>query len=325
MADLDDRFKGVDPKVAEEIQLYEIQYFREDKPVPFCGLNIYPATVREYEVFSNCASCLTLNKNEDPVGIRMSQLDYLLTKTQLPGEEGVAWSFKIQKLFEIIFHIKNGLKCNNCGAVLGYDDEIFLNFITKLQELKQKEDLTDIKEEDIPNLCCPKCGQHEFTEMIKIIQDEKTKKHSLVIDGHQINGSDYNRLRQIVLFQNYPDYRDDSWVDPGLKKDYEERMKLERQKNDVYASVEQKVTCLVISTHFNYEEVYNMSIRRFTSALSTVDDLINYKIMKTAVSSGFISLPEGKTIDHWIYKPQKDMYGDVYRSTEQTMSKVNNL
>ena len=101
MAEYEDKFKGLDEELAKDLQSYEILYFREDKPVPFCGLYIYPIILREYEIFSNCLSALMLDKNEDPKALKMTQLDYLISKTQLPGEEGAQWSFKIQKLFEM--------------------------------------------------------------------------------------------------------------------------------------------------------------------------------------------------------------------------------
>ena len=60
-------------------------------------------------------------------------------------------------------------------------------------------------------------------------------------------------------------------------------------------------------------------------ALNIVDDLINYKIMKTAAMSGFVSLPKGQTIEHWIYKEEKDMYGDSYKSKDELDSQVSSL
>ena len=65
-----------------------------------------------------------------------------------------------------------------------------------------------------------------------------------------------------------------------------------------------------------------MSVRKFNLALSTVDDLINYKIMKQAIMSGFVSLPKGQTIEHWIYKPNKDMYGDAYKTVEEIQNSL---
>ena len=318
---INDKYKGLKKEIADEIEGYEFAYFREDKGIPFCGLTIYPAQVRDYEIFSNCTTVLTLNKNEDPKGIRMSHLDYLISKIKTPGPEGVAYSYKLQKLFEIIFHIKNGVKCSKCGKIISYDGEEFKNYLALLKEIQSKGD----ENAEVPKFKCPDCEGEEFTEMIKVVQNEETKKYELLVDGHKIDRKALDRLRQIVLFQNYPDYRDDSWVDPDLKRDYEEKMKLERQKNDVHATIEKKVICLSITTNYKFEEIWGMSIRRFTMALATVDDLINYKIMRSAVSSGFVSLPKGKTVEHWIYKPDKDMYGDAYKSVDEIEQQTNNL
>ena len=315
-----DRYKGVPKKIADEIRTYESQYFKEDLPIPFCGhLKLYPATVHDYETFSACSQCLTLDKNQDPKGIRMSQLEYLYSKTQEQGEVGAAWSYRIQKLFEIIFHLKNGIKCTKCGRVIEYTSDEFRDYIRSIQEAQQNQ-------KQMPPLVCPEkdCGGTEFIEMMKFIEDPQTKKHVLCVDGKIISKEDYDRLRYIVLFQNFADYRDDSWVDPLLKKDYEEKMKLERQKNDVHATIEKKVVCLFISTNCPLEYIYNMSIRKFTMALATVDDLINYKIMKTAAMSGFIQWPKDKPIEHWIYKPDKDMYGDnSYKSLSEATKGLN--
>ena len=39
--------------------------------------------------------------------------------------------------------------------------------------------------------------------------------------------------------------------------------------------------------------------------------------MKTASLSGFVQWPKDKPIEHWIYKPYKDMYGDSYKTVDQ--------
>lgn len=322
---IDDKYGELPKDIVDALKEYEFLYFREDKPVPFCGLDIYPATVREFETFSSCTSCLTLNKNEDPRGVAMSHLDYLISKTQIQNEEneGRMWSYKIQKLFEIIFHVTNGLKCKKCGHVIAYDSPEFQAFIKQIQELTAHPETAS--EENAPTLLCPECGGKEFAEMMKFVQDPKTKKYSLLVDGHLINKNDFALLRQIVLFQNFPDYADDSWVDPEIKKDHDEKMRLQQQQNDVHASIEKKVICLSISTNYRLEDIWGMPIRKFTMALSTVDDLINYKIMKQAVMGGFVQLPKGKSIEHWIYKPNKDMYGDSYKSTDEVQQSASNL
>lgn len=326
--------------------LIELEYthFREYKPVPFCGLLVYPATVREFEAFSNATGCLTLNKNESIQGIRTSNLGYLFLKMQDP-KEGRMWSYRFSNLCEIIFHIKNnGLKCKKCGEVLEFQSPEFQQFIQDAQKYAEyinkkinssKVQTAETINEDIeneeeipqpPSLKCPKCGgTDDFVEIIKITQDPTTKEYKLIIDGHEISSQDFNKLRQLVLYQNFADYVDDSWVDPSLKKDHDEKMRLEQQRNDVHATIEKKVICLSVTTSYKVNEIYDMPIREFTLLLSTVDDLINYKIMRQAVSSGFVSLKKGEKIEHWIYKPDKDMYGDSYKSVDQIKNEVSNL
>lgn len=231
-----------------------------------------------------------------------------------------------------MFHITNGLKCKKCGEILRYDGEAFVKFVNSLREFTQKnftEQTQTVGEENSevtpPELICPHCEGKEFEEEIKFSKDPKTNKGILIIDGKEINKKDYNKLRQLILYQNFFDYVDDSWVDPAVKKDHDEKIRIQQQKNDVHATIEKKVVCLSISTHYSFEEIYDMSIRKFTLALATVDDLINYKIMKQAVMSGFTSLPKGQTIEHWIYKPNKDIYGDSYKSTDQIEEAVSHV
>lgn len=328
----DIKYGQLDKSIVDLLTDLERTHFREDKPVDFCGLKVYPVQVRDFEAFSACTSCLTLNKNEDKDGLRLSHLDYLLSRTQLE-KEGQMWSYKIQRLCELVFHIQNGLKCSKCGRIISYDSPEFKDFLSQVRKalvaLDKKEnageEAENSEENAPPSLHCPECDGTEFTEMIKIVKDENSKKLSLSIDGHLINSKDFTVLRQLILYQNFYDYVDDSWVDPEVKRDHDERVRMEQERNDLHASIEKKVVCLAISTHYTCEEIYDMSIRRFTLALATVDDLINYKIMKQSVMSGFVSLPKGKNVEHWIYKPNKDMYGDAYKSTDQIQSDVSNL
>lgn len=319
----DDRYGSINKDLVAVLKDYEFSYFREDTPIPFCGLLIYPIKVRNYEEFASCCSCFTLNKNEDPKGIPMSHLDYLLSKMKDNGDEGRLWSYKLQRLFELIFRIDNGLKCQKCGHIIKYNDEHYLQHTKKIKGLMEKlqKDPKSLASEEITEenlkFHCPSCNASNFSSMISIVEDPKTKKSVFSVDGHIIDKNDFSKLRQIVLFQNYPDYADEGNIDPALKRDHDEKLRIQQAKNDLHATIEKKVTCLTVTTNYKYEEIYNMSIRRFTMALATVDDLINYKIMKQAVSSGFVSLPKGKNVEHWIYKPLKDIYGDSYKTTDE--------
>lgn len=322
----DPKYGQLPDKLVSFLKDCEHRYFCRDLPVPFCGLLVYPATVKDFEEFSACSGCLTLSKNEDPKGIAMSHLGYMMSKTQIKeNDEGRAWSYRIQRLFEIIFHVRNGLKCDDCGEVIGYDSKEFAEFVLKARAYAASAQQEGAQPGDPPMLVCPHCGKDHLSEMMRFSQDQKTGKWSLQIDGKSISDADFTRLRQLVLYQNFPDYADDSWVDPAVKKDHDEKMRLERQKNNLHATIEKKVVCLSIATAYKFEEIWDMPIRKFTMAVATVDDLINYKIMKQATMSGFVSLPKGKTVEHWIYKPDKDMYGDTYKDLDDMKSQASGL
>lgn len=310
------KYRGLKPKIAEELKSLDAQYFREDKPIPFKeNLILYPIVVRDLEVFSQCSSCLTLHKNDVSEGIGMTYLDFLAYKMQ-DKEEGAIWSWKFQKLCEIVFHISNGIKCTKCGKIIPYNSQEFKDFLEKITQIESNENTNK-------SLACSECGNLGYTEMIKLSSDPVTKKTKLIINEQEITSKEFDRLRQIILFQNFPDYRDDSWVDRSLRKDYETRLELQRKTaGGAATTLEDRVVALSINTNYKFEEIWNMSIRKFTLALAMVDDLINYKIMKTAVSSRFASLPKGQTVEHWLYKKEKDMYGDHYASLDSIKQQV---
>ncbi len=318
-AEKPDRYKGLNDSLANELRKDEIEYFKMDLPVPFHGFLLYPATVRDYEKFASASSCLTLEKNKTIEGIKMTNLDFLVSKLN-DKQEGPYWSYKLGLLIEVVFHLKNGLKCKKCGNVIEYDSGLFLNFIKKVQDSVSNPPKGGEKA-DGPKLICDKCGnedQSQYMEMVKIIKNEKGNHYSLLIDGKTITSQMFNDLREIVMYQNFSDYQNDSWVDPDIKADYEARLALEAKANaGATASLERKIVGLSVATNYKLSDIYDMTIRKFAMALGLVDDLINYKITRSAMMSGMVSFPKDFKLEHWLYKTQKDMYGDGYKTTDQ--------
>ena len=60
---------------------------------------------------------------------------------------------------------------------------------------------------------------------VKFKENEKGKK-IFVFDGIEVDNQTFNKLRKYIMYQNLPDYKDDSWVDKAIRKDQEERQKL---------------------------------------------------------------------------------------------------
>lgn len=194
------------------------------------------------------------------------------------------------------------------------------------EQIKSEEKGEENNDEKTPVVRCPECHGDGLFETIKYQENEQTHKIELYIDGQFIDFKNFNRLRNIVLFQNLPDYRDTSYIDPALKKDYEQQKKLKNQKSaNLSATLEKKLVALsVFKGIHDYEGLSKMTVRKFLMEFSTMDDLISYIIGMLGRVCGLGGGP--KEIEHWIYQEIQDVYADGgYISTDTMMEKVKSV
>lgn len=288
-------------KILEEVDYFRDKYFTYDLPIPFNKLTLYPVSIKDYNEFLSSSACLTLNKNDDVAGIRMTNIDYLLSKMQ-DEKEGPIWSLRFTKIIELCLHIKSGLKCPKCGKFMSFE-EFYIKY----------EDESIVDKNSILNC---ECGG-KYQETIKFKENEKGKK-IFVFDGIEVDNQTFNKLRKYIMYQNLPDYKDDSWVDKAIRDDQAAKNEL-KSRGSGTASLERKIIGVCVNTHWKIEEVMNMTIRKFLMVLGMVDDIMNYTITRTGLMSGFASLPKGETVEHWLYKKDEGLYGkamdmDTYTS-----------
>lgn len=281
-------------KILEEVEYLRDKYFTYDEPVPFCGLYLYPVSVRNYNEFMTSNACLLLNKNDDPMGIKFTHLDYLLSKIS-DEKEGVLWSMRFSKIIELCFHILPGMKCSKCGKYIPYDQ-----FFTE-ERVKLYQDGTD---EDRKKFFDCDCGDGKMVASLDQKKDEKSNKTVLLIDGHEIDYVNFNKMRKYILYQNLPDFKDDSWADKAIRDDQAKRAEI-LSKDGGKASLERKMLCIVASTGIDISKIYDMSIRKFTALLGVINDYTEYQATKVGLMSGMVSLKKGQKIDHWIYTKEK--------------------
>ena len=281
-------------KILEEVEYLRDKYFTYDEPVPFCGLYLYPVSVRNYNEFMTSNACLLLNKNDDPMGIKFTHLDYLLSKVS-DKEEGAWWSMRLSKIIELCFHILPGMKCSKCGKYIPYDQ-----FFTE-ERVKLYQEGTD---EDRKKFFDCDCGEGKMVASLDQKKDEKSNKTVLLIDGHEIDYVNFNKMRKYILYQNLPDFKDDSWADKAIRDDQAKRAEI-LSKDSGKASLERKMLCVVASTGIDISKIYDMSIRKFTALLGVINDYTEYKATKVGLMSGMVSLKKGQKIDHWIYTKEK--------------------
>lgn len=294
-------------KLQQLIEYYQQVYFTHDDPVPFIGkLQIYPVMVTDYYLFYSLIDIFKLDKNADitGVGISMTHLGYFIYHMKQDTEEAQIFTNKAIKLFELIFHIKNGIKCtcdDHNDTFLAYSDLLAELVLEEKKIEDSKEELTDDQLVHILSKIrkCPKCGQQreDIIRFNKI--DDRTE--DLIIDGVEIKPDNFELLRKIVLYQNIPDYNDE-YINPELKAELELAAKLENP-NNVTPTLEKQELCLAASTSYTLEEIKKMSIRHMVMLLRTVDAKLHYFTYKQAESSGFVKF--SSEIQHWVYSSDK--------------------
>ena len=272
-------------KIKDNLEMYEQVYFTHDEPVPLKGhLKVYPVLVKDYNLFYSCIDIFTINKNEDPNGITMSNLDYFIYLMQPEQPNSEMFTRKAINMFELIFHIKNGIKCEcdkDNDTYISYED--IYKFIAEKEQNAQGE----LSNEDIMKYFyeikkCPKCGKIR-DDLIKF-NDLPNGKKDLIVDGVEIDKTTFDELRTLVCYYNMPDY-DDEYVDPELEAELQEAARLENP-NATSPSLEKQESCLVASTSYKYSELKELSIRKLVLLLRTVDKKLHYFTYRQAEASG---------------------------------------
>ena len=274
-------------EIRDELEYLNSKYFEFDIPVPFKeGLILYPIETRYYDEFVRVSSCFTMDKNETAEGLMTTHLGYLINKME-DKETGQFYTRFLARALELIFHVKGGILCE-CGHFLSYEE-----FLKIVQAGKAE---------------CPECHSTNLTETIRYINEQDTKKKKLIVNGIEINSKDFDRLRQIVIYQNFPDYQDDSWVDPEVRADQKLKQEiLAKQGSGGSATLEQKIVAVSSQSSYKFNEIYDMPMRKFIILLQMIDNVITYQCDRTGLMSGMVTMK--KPLEHLLYKPQKSMYG----------------
>lgn len=308
--------------IKEHIEQYEQLYFALDEPVPLVGhLLVYPVLVKDYNLFYSLIDIFIINKNETPEGISMSHLDYFIFKMQPSQADGELFTRKAIKMFELIFHIKNGIRCEcdkDNDTYLSYDD------IYKKMAIEERKNKSDFTNEEIFKIFteirkCPKCGK--IREDLIRFNELPNGKKDLIVDGVEIDKNTFDELRQLVCYQNMPDY-DDDYIDPELKAELEEAAKLENP-NAVSPTLEKQESCIVASTAYKYSDLKELSLRKLVLLLRTVDAKLHYFTYRQAEASGMVTFK--KDLTHWIYGNDKRSKFDRIQSLDSFKDKLSSV
>lgn len=123
----------------------------------------------------------------------------------------------------------------------------------------------------------------------------------------KITSEDFDEIKNIILFQTFPDYTD-KYIDPDVKKATDEYYRL-KNKGAKTVPLEHKVICVQAKTGMTLEQIGNLTIRNFYQLFDVIVDEGDYKINKSAELNG-VKFKE--PIEHWAYKERKDKYAEAF-------------
>ena len=84
--------------------------------------------------------------------------------------------------------------------------------------------------------------------------------------------------------------------------------------------------CVLISTSLKLEDIYNLTIRKFSKVLERVDHKLHYQIYLSAEMSGMVKFKDESKIQHWMADlTRKDRYSDVKIDSEKMHNKINDI
>ncbi len=308
-------------KFEDKLSIYEQNFFTYDEPVPFKGnLLIYPATVKDYYKFYNVVSCFTLDKNEDPTGVGLSLTELQYVFHLIEQENSYVFRDQFISLLELVFHLDNGLYCDNpdceCHSnIIAYKDIrpkvelLTLELMQKYKNIENGEQLIKVEKEQkmYEMQLCPHCKQ-----MMRDVYEFKLEKEKpvLIIKGIPIKNKEYRELKRIYCYQNLPDFNDD-YIDPELKSALEETARLKSGKTE-QPTLERQKACIAISTGYSLEYIDSLSLRKFTQLLRVADAKLSYLAYKIGEMSGLVTFKS--PFPHWIYTKEnarKSMFDNI--------------
>lgn len=279
-------------------------------------------------------------KVSNPQGIAQSYLAYLIEMME-DTKNGTVITQQVMSLFELIFHIKKGFYCPDCGKEITYDETMkqMSSHIRKIQDEAQEiysQQFYDNEKHQIPQdvmkdinykakldflskLTKCECGG-ELRDIFAIKNAGPIKK--LVVKNVELGPQDFDELKALIPRQNILDYDGDKYVDPDLKEELEIKARLQN-KDYTSPTLEKQIVCVAVGTGFTMEYLHSITMRKLSLLLKTVDAKSMYYAQVQAAMSGMVKFKEDPK--HWIFTDNKKNIKDELTSLENFEKKFEHV
>lgn len=279
-------------------------------------------------------------KVSNPQGIAQSYLAYLIERME-DKQNGNVITQQVMALFELIFHIKKGFYCPNCGREVSYNEIMaqVADHVKSIQNEAQEiysQQFDDGEQHQIPQdimnniihkakldflnkFTKCECGG-ELRDIFAIKNSGPIKK--LVVKNVELGPQDFEELKALVPRQNILDYDADKYVDPDLKEELEIKARLQN-KDYTSPTLEKQIVCVAVGTGFTMEYLHKITMRKLSLLLKTVDAKSMYYAQVQAAMSGMVKFKEDPK--HWIFTDNKKNIKDELTSLENFEKKFEHV
>jgi hypothetical protein len=172
---------------------------------------------------------------------------------------------------------------------------------------------------------CLKDNKKEFESIEKSMKryryDDKGKP-LFIVNEEKYTAKDFAEIKKIICMQN-----DLELPDENISKEVRdslEKAKLYKNKigDEKLATLEDYIISLAILTGWNFDYIYDMTIRKFTRCLKRMDLYIHYKIFLSASMSGMVEFKDKSFIKHWLNGLDSNIYKDVSVDLSTVQDKI---
>lgn len=134
---------------------------------------------------------------------------------------------------------------------------------------------------------------------IELSYDQKAKP-IFIINEKIYNSNDFDNIKLIICEQNLVDIPNEK-IQKEIRDKMDEARRLRDKMNGVQmGSLEDLVVSVVASTSMTIEDIYKLSIRKFTKILQRLDLKLHYQIYLSASMSGMVKFKDKDFIKHWL-------------------------
>jgi len=146
------------------------------------------------------------------------------------------------------------------------------------------------------------------------------------IKGESYDSHDFDEIKNIICIQNEIEQIDETVkkeIRDALKKAQEYKI---QQNKDKICSLEDQMICVIISSNLKLDDIYDLTIRKFSHILKRIDYKMHYQIYKSASLSGFVSFKDKDALKSWMTDlTEKDIYSDVKVDRDEMQSKIDGI